>query len=162
VMDYVLGTGAGFTDRLSSTLRDRQGLAYTVSANITHSASTQPGTFTGYIGTFPDKFIWVRDGFFKEIGRLRDEPPSKQEVDDGKQSLLGSLPFRFTTLSAVAGELLEVERYGLGFDHLEKYRKAIDAVTPEQVQEVAKKYLDPKRLAVIAVGPIDAEGKPLP
>jgi zinc protease len=162
VMDYVLGTGAGFTDRLSSTLRDRQGLAYTVSANITDSAGTQPGTFTGYIGTFPDKFLWVRDGFLKEITRLREEPPTNQEVDDVKKYLLGSLPFRFTTLSAVAGELLNVERYGLGFDYLEKYRKEIDAVTPEQVQEVAKKYLDPKRLAVIAVGPIDADGKPLP
>jgi zinc protease len=162
VMDYVLGTGAGFTDRLSSTLRDRQGLAYTVSANITSSAGTQPGTFTGYIGTFPDKFLWVRDGFFKEITRLRDETPTKEEVEDVKKYLLGSLPFRFTTLSAVAGELLEVERYNLGFDFLEKYRKAVEAVTPAQVQEVARKYLDPKRVAVVAVGPIDPDGKPLP
>src|SRR5262249_37787962 len=35
VMDHVLGTGAGFTDRLSANLRDRQGLAYSVSARIT-------------------------------------------------------------------------------------------------------------------------------
>ncbi|HMC53476.1 MAG TPA: pitrilysin family protein, partial [Acidimicrobiales bacterium] len=125
VMDYVLGTGAGFTDRLSSTLRDRQGLAYTVTAGITGSADTQPGTFTGYIGTFPDKFLWVRDGFLKEITRLRDEPPTKQEVEDVKKYLLGSLPFRFTTRSAVAGELLAAERYGLGFDFLEKYRKEV-------------------------------------
>src|SRR5262249_2964172 len=63
VMDNVLGTGPGFTDRLSSTLRDRQGLAYTVNAAIAGSASEQPGLFQGYIGTFPDKYIWVRDGF---------------------------------------------------------------------------------------------------
>ena len=43
VMDYVLGTGPGFTDRLSARLRDRLGLAYTVSANITSSAGEQPG-----------------------------------------------------------------------------------------------------------------------
>ena len=161
VMDYVLGTGAGFTDRLSSTLRDRQGLAYTVSANVTDSAGKQPGTFVGYIGTFPDKFVWVRDGFLKEIARLRDEPPTQQEVDDVKQYLLGSRAFRFATMSKVAGELLEVERYGLGFDYLETYRKAVEAVTPEQVREVAKKHLDPQRLVVVAVGPIDADGKPL-
>ena len=43
VMDYVLGTGTGFTDRLSSRLRDREGLAYTVSANITSSAGDRAG-----------------------------------------------------------------------------------------------------------------------
>ena len=160
-MDYVLGTGAGFTDRLSSTLRDRQGLAYTVTAGITGSADTQPGTFTGYIGTFPDKFLWVRDGFLKEITRLRDEPPTKQEVEDVKKYLLGSLPFRFTTRSAVAGELLAAERYGLGFDFLEKYRKEVAAVTPADVQAMAKKYIDPKALTLVAVGAIDKDGKPL-
>ena len=55
VMDNVLGTGPGFTDRLSANLRDRQGLAYTVTAQITGSAGDEPGTFTGYIGTFPEQ-----------------------------------------------------------------------------------------------------------
>ena len=45
VMDYVLGTGPGFTDRLSSRLRDREGLAYTVTANISSSATEEPGLF---------------------------------------------------------------------------------------------------------------------
>ncbi|MFO0938113.1 MAG: pitrilysin family protein [Gemmataceae bacterium] len=43
VMDNVLGTGPGFTDRLSSTLRDRQGLAYTVNASICSSAANSRG-----------------------------------------------------------------------------------------------------------------------
>jgi zinc protease len=162
VMDNVLGTGPGFTDRLSSTIRDRKGLAYTVNANITGSAGTQPGTFTGYIGTFPDKFLDVRTAFFNEVERLRAEPPTAQEVEDAKKYLLGSLPFRFTTAEAVAGELLAAERYGLGFDFLEKYRAEVGAVTPADVRAMAKKHIDPKTLAVIAVGPIDKDGKPLP
>src|SRR5262249_60938353 len=59
VMDYVLGTGPGFTDRLSARARDREGLAYTVSANITSSATEQPGAFTCYIGTAPAHFARV-------------------------------------------------------------------------------------------------------
>ena len=82
VMDNVLGTGAGFTDRLSATLRDRQGLAYTVHASITESAGNQPGTFGGYIGTFPKSFLDVRHGFLREVNRIRDEAPTKQEVED--------------------------------------------------------------------------------
>src|SRR5213079_129676 len=75
VMDYVLGTGPGFTDRLSSRLRDREGLAYTVSANITSSANEEPGMFTCYIGTDPKNFERVKKSFLQEIKRIRAEPP---------------------------------------------------------------------------------------
>ena len=161
VMDYVLGTGTGFTDRLSATLRDRQGLAYTVNANITSSAGKQPGTFTGYIGTFPDKYTWVRDGFMKEINRIRDEVPTPQEVDDARRYLTGSLPFRFVSLSDVAGELAAIERHGLGLDYPAKFLDNVEAVTPADVRRVAQKYLDPKAVTIVAVGPIDKDGKPL-
>jgi zinc protease len=161
VMDNVLGTGPGFTYRLSATLRDRQGLAYSVSATIASSAGLEPGTFNGYVGTFPEKFLDVRHGFLREIEKIREEPPTNEEVEDAKKYLLGSLPFRFTTLSAVAGQLMAAERYGLGFDFLEKYKKEVAAVTAADVQAVAKKYLDPRTLTIVAVGPIDKSGKPL-
>ena len=97
VMDYVLGTGPGFTDRLSARLRDREGLAYTVQANISDSASTEPGAFRCYIGTDPKNYLRVKKEFLEEINRIRDEKPTKEEVEDAKQYLLGSLPFNFTT-----------------------------------------------------------------
>lgn len=162
VLDNVLGVGSGFTDRLSATLRDRQGLAYTVTASIAGSAEEQPGLFVGYIGTFADKFAWVRDGFVKEVARIRDEKATEQEVDDAKRFLLGSLPFTLATNEGVARQLLSTERFGLGLDYLNKYKKAIGSVTVEEVQRVAKKHLDPKRLTVVAVGPIGTDGKPLP
>jgi len=161
VMDNVLGTGPGFTDRLSATLRDRQGLAYTVNATIAMGAGNEIGTFTGFIGTSAKDFIQARDGFVTEIAKIRDAEPTAQEVDDAKKYLLGNLPFKFTTMSAVAGQLLAAEQYGLGFDFLEKYRKEVEAVTPADVQAVAKKYLHPKALTIVAVGPIDKDGKPL-
>src|SRR5580704_19625240 len=80
VMDNVLGTGAGFTDRLSANLRDRQGLAYTVRAAITSTAGKQPGLFDGYIGTFPEAYIKVREGFLAEINLIREKQPTKEEV----------------------------------------------------------------------------------
>jgi zinc protease len=161
VMDNVLGVGPGFTDRLSSNIRDRQGLAYTVTASVTGSATNQPGAFTGYIGTFADKYILVRDSFVKEVNRIRDEAPTAQEVDDAKKYLLGSLPFRFGTLSSVASQLLSAELYGLGFDFLDEYRKQVAAVTPADVQAVARRHLDPRALVVVAVGPVASDGTPL-
>ncbi|OWK36067.1 M16 family metallopeptidase [Fimbriiglobus ruber] len=162
VMDNVLGTGPGFTDRLSANLRDRQGLAYTVTAQIAASAADQPGAFTGYIGTYPDKYRVARDGFLAEIGKMRAAPPTEREVEDAKMYLLGSLPFRLTSNEQVAAQLLAAERFRLGFDFLETYRKKVAAVTPADVFAATKKHLDPARLVIVAVGPIGADGAPLP
>jgi zinc protease len=161
VLDYILGTGTGFTDRLSGNLRDRQGLAYSVEAGITKSAGEEPGTFTGYIGTFPDKFEEVKAGFLKEINRIRDEAPSRGEVEDVQKYLTGSLAFSLTTCDQAAEMLLAVDRFMLGADYLADYRKAVLAVTPADVQAVARKYLHPDKLTIVAAGPVDATGKPL-
>jgi zinc protease len=161
VMDNVLGTGPGFTDRLSATLRDRMGLAYTVRATITGNAGKQPGTFSGYIGTFAKSFLDVQRSFIREIERIREEPPTEQEVEDAKKYLLGSMPFRFATRQDLATQLLTIERYQLGKEYPEIFRREIAKVTPADVQAVARKYLDPQRLIIVAVGPIDAQGRPL-
>jgi zinc protease len=158
VMDYILGTGSGFTDRLSSSLRDRQGLAYSVSANITGSAGDEPGTFVASIGTFPDKFSAVKKGILGEIERLRNAPPTEQEVNDVRQYLLGSLPFRLATTEQIADQLLQLERFGLGFGYFAEFRKQVAAVTPADVQAVARKHLDPAKMTLVAVGPIDQDG----
>jgi zinc protease len=161
VMDYVLGTGPGFTDRLSARLRDREGLAYTVMANITSSAGEEPGLFTCYIGTAPGNLARVKQMFLEELARIRDEPPKAEEVEDAKKYLLGNLPFHFTTNERIAQQLLHIERYHLGFNYLEDYRKAVAAVTPADVQEVARKYIDPKRMFLVIAGAVDANGKPV-
>jgi zinc protease len=161
VMDYVLGTGPGFTDRLSSRLRDREGLAYTVTATVTPSADRQEGTFTAYIGTDNDNFARVKKEFLEELNRIRDEKPTDQEVSDAKTYLLGNLLSKFTNGADIAGQLLMIERNHLGFDYLDDYRKAVAAVTPADVQAAARKYLDPARMVLVAAGAIDGNGQPL-
>jgi zinc protease len=161
VMDYVLGTGPGFTDRLSARLRDREGLGYTVSAQITGSADEEPGLFTCYIDTQPEHFGRVKKEFLEEIARLHTERPKAEEVEDAKQYLIGNLPLHFTTRERIAGQLLAIERLGLGFNYLDDYRKAVAAVTPEDVRAVAAKHLHPERMVLVAAGAVDAEGKPL-
>ncbi len=161
VMDYVLGTGPGFTDRLSARLRDRLGLAYTVNANISNSAGEQPGLFTCYIGTENKNFAQVKGLFLEELNRIRDKEPADKEVDDAKLYLIHNLPFHFTTDAAIALQLLYIERNHLGFNYIADYTKGVEAVTPADVLAVAKKYLDPEHMVLVAAGAVDAEGKPL-
>jgi zinc protease len=117
--------------------------------------------FIGHIGTFPDKFADVKAGFLREINRIRDEVPTKEEVENVKKYLTGALPFNLVTCSDVAGMLLLIDRHRLGETYLADYVKAVEAVTPEDVRDVARKYLHPERLILVAAGPVDATGKPL-
>ncbi|HQR05745.1 MAG TPA: pitrilysin family protein [Gemmatales bacterium] len=162
VMDNVLGSGAGFTDRLSSRIRDREGLAYTVNATITDSAELDPGAFMCYIGTDARNYQRVKQLFLEEIERLRKEIPSEYEVSSTKQYLLGKLAFMLTTSDSIAEKLLYVNRYDLGFDYFDKYRASVEAVTPAQVREMAEKYIQPGSFATVAAGAIDKDGRILP
>jgi zinc protease len=160
VLDYILGTGPGFTYRLSK-LRDREGLAYTVTGTIASSADLEPGVFACYIGTDDDKFDRVKKEILEEVNRIRDEKPGAQEVEDAKNYLIGSRALEFTTDAGVASQLLNIERHHLGADYLADFKKAVSAVTPEEVQAVAKKYLDPDHAVLVAAGAVDAKGQPL-
>ena len=71
------------------------------------------------------------------------------------------VPGGMEAIADVAAAREAAERYGLGFDYLEKFKKEVEAVTPADVQAMAKKYIDPKALTIVAVGAIDKDGKPL-
>jgi len=161
VLDYVLGVGPGFTDRLSSHLRDREGLAYSVGADFTVSAGDQPGLFNCHIGTDPKNFARVKQLLKEELQRMVAEPPTAQEVDDAKRYLTGSLAFKLASSQNLALAMIEIERYHLGENYLQDYLDAVNAVTAADVQEVAKKYLRPDQMILVASGPIDKEGKVL-
>jgi zinc protease len=162
VMDHILGTGPGFTDRLSARLRDREGLAYSVSARITGTAGLEPGAFTCYIGTDTDKLDVVKKLFLEELHRIRDQKPTAEEVADARTYLIGSRQLQFATAGGIAEQLAAIERFNLGFDYLERFEKAVAAVTAEDVQAVAKKHLHPDRMVLVAAGAVGKDGKPLP
>lgn len=161
VLDNVFGTGPGFTSRLTARLRDRQGLAYSVGGAIARSADLEPGVFLCSIGTEAKNFKLVREQIIEEINKLRDEKPTAQEVEDAKAYLLGSMPFSMTTTHGAGTMLLMMERHQLGPTYLDDFRKAISAVTADDVQAMAKKYLHPDRLVIVAAGAVNAKGEAL-
>ena len=61
----------------------------------------------------------------------------------------------------VAALLMSIERYQLGLNYLDDYKKAVSAVTPEEVQAVAKRYLDPEHMILVIAGAVDEKGKPI-
>jgi zinc protease len=152
VLDHILGTGPGFSDRLSKDLRDEQGLAYTVYANAFRSASEEPGTFTAFIACLGDDLPKGIDGLLGHIRRIREEPVSDVELADAKSYLIGSQVFKYETSEQVAAILADLQRFGLGFDYPAKFPAMVDAITKEDVQRAAKAHLQPDRCAIVVSG----------
>ena len=159
VMDNVLGTGSGFTDRMSRTIRDEKGLVYAVSANISYSAGIEPGTFRAFFATTPAKYATAKSMVLAEIDRIRTEAVPAEELEAAKAYLTGSFALEMETNAQLADMLITVERNGLGFDYPEKYADRIRAVTAGQVLAAAKKHLDPKALWMVVSGPVDESGE---
>jgi zinc protease len=162
VMDNILGVGTGFTDRLSSRLRDQQGLAYTVTASITSTAGEEPGVFSAFVGCEARDFAEVKTIVKEVIEGMRDKKPENWEVEETKSYLVGAMPFKLATNEDLAEQLLLIEKYHLGLDYQKKFREAIKAVTVDDVSAVARTYLHPDRMATVAAGPIQAPGSQQP
>ena len=156
VMDHVLGTGPGFTNRISRKLRDELGLAYAVSANIHASAGLLPGTFTAYIGTSPKNAATATRGFVEEIRRVQRDLVEDHELDVAKSFLLGSFPLGFERAARRASYAVSAELHGFPEDHLDRLLRDFAAVTAEDVRRVARTHLFPEQSCLAAAGPIRA------
>ncbi len=151
VMNHILGAG-GFSSRLMDTIRDKQGLAYGITSH--YDARAMSGSFWVSLQTKTDTTNQAINGVLAEIKTLREAPVSDQELADAKSFLIGSFPLRFDTTAKLARLLAQVEFFGLGFDYLTQYPKWIERVTKEDVQRVAKHYLNPRHYVLVVVGDI--------
>jgi zinc protease len=152
VMDHILGTGPGFTSRISKRLRDEQGLCYSVHAAITSSAGEEPGSFTAYIGTSPEHRSRAVEGFLAEMRRIRDTLPGPEELADVQEYLTGSFVFSLERNSNLVRYAIRCKRFGLGLDYLHRYPLLIRGVTAEEVKRVANAHLHPDRVVVVSAG----------
>jgi zinc protease len=148
LMHTVLGANA--SSRLFMNLREDKG--YTYGAYSSLDARRTAGTFraTAEVRT-PVAGDSLKE-FFYELNRIRNEPVSEKEMADAKSYLTGVFPLRLETQEGLVDQLLQIKMFGLPRDYLEAYRSQIQAVTIEQVQEVAKKYVRPDEAAVVIVG----------
>ena len=154
VMDHVLGTGPGFTSRISRRLRDELGLAYSVNASFHASAGVFPGAFTAYIGTSPEHLGTAVEGFAREIRRIQAEPVTPEELDLAKSYLTGSFVLGFERAARRVQTLVSAQRIGLPDDHLEQLVRAFRGVSAADVQRVARAHLFLEAACLVVAGPV--------
>jgi zinc protease len=130
---------AGQGGRLFLELRDRQGLAYTVSASNVEGLA--PGYFSIYIATAPEKLELARAGILEEIDRLVTKAPDEAELRHAIRFGIGSFAIDSQRSHARAAHMALDSIYGLGADHAAGYPDALARVTPEDVLRVARRIL---------------------
>jgi zinc protease len=151
VMNHILGAG-GFSSRLMDSIREKQGLAYSIMSH--YEARSMPGSFWVNLQTRTETTNQAISGVLAEIKAIREAPVSDQELADAKSFLMGSFPLRLDSTAKLAQVLAQVEFFGLGFEYFSQYPEWIERVTKEDVQRVAKRYLDPQHYALVVVGNI--------
>lgn len=149
VMNEVLG--GGFSSRLFQNLRTKQGLAYSVGGGI-GSAWDHLGMTDIEMGTKSASTVEGIKGIWQQLDELHSSPPTEEELNRGKDSILNSFIFRFDTPVKVLRERMAYEYYGYPADWLERYRSAVDKVTTSDVKRVIDKYVHKDQLAVLVVG----------
>ena len=147
VMNTALG--GSFTSRLNQNLRETK--AYTYGASSAFVMRRAPGPFTASAEIVAAKTDSALIEFMKELRAIRDTIP-KEELEKTKRYLQLQLPGRFETTGGIAGNLAGLVTYDVPLNFYNTYTQGIDAVTQADVERVAKKYIDPDKLAIVIVG----------
>ncbi len=141
---------AGQSGRLFMTLRDKESLAYGVSSFI--NPGIEAGAFAFYIACAPDKKDDAIRGLWREITEITNAPVTQAELDRAKKWITGNHIIDLQTNSSKALDMGANDLYGLGYDYSKKYIQSINAVTIENVQNIAKKLLMPDKYVLVQVG----------
>jgi predicted Zn-dependent peptidase len=142
--------GGGSSSRLFRDLREEKGYTYGLSAR--ESAQKQAGA--SYLGgsVRADATGQAIRDLLDQVKALRDVPVPGAELDDARDALVRSLPGDFATVAGIAGRVAEQVVHGLPDDYWSRYPGLVRAVTAEDVQRVATRYLDPAKLTTVMVG----------
>jgi zinc protease len=88
----------------------------------------------------------------EEIRTFVNSPVTSEELKDNQSNFIGKWPLTLESNGGVAGALLSIERHQLGLDYFQRYEEMVSAITPDEILNAARKYLDPDRLAISIAG----------
>ena len=149
VMNHVLG-GGGFTSRLYGEVREKRGLAYSISSGLNPRRAS--ATTVGGAGTANARVHETLDVVKAEWHRMAENGVTNDELKDAKTYLTGAYPLQFTGSTRIARMLVGIQLAELGIDYVKNRNAFIDAVTRDDIARVAKKLLDASRLVTVIVG----------
>ncbi len=150
VLAHVLGGGTGLSSRLFREVREKRGLAYSVSASVSsfdHASYLYGGTTTKN-----ERANESLDVIRGEILDMAHGGLGEDELEKGKKYLVGSYPLRFDTSAKIAGQLVHIQLEGHGPTWLVERNVQVAAVTMADARRTAERVFGDGALSVVLVG----------
>jgi zinc protease len=148
VMNQVLGGGAAA--RLFLNLREDK--SYTYGAYSGVLSYKYRGTFRASTEIRQDVLKPAMSELMYEIKRIRDERVPVEEFERAKRTIIGGWALQLESPQSMLSDAITRKLYGLPSDYWDTYPQKVAAVTPEEAQRVARKYLDLNKLQIVVVG----------
>ena len=163
VMSDILG--GGFASRIFVKVRTEKGLAYAAGGGMS-PAMDHVGAFYFFTSTKPSTTAEALATMLGEIKKIREAPVTDAELQRSKDGYLNSYAFEYDSTGKIVNRLATYEFYGYPADFNVKLRDGIEKVSRDDVLRVARKYLNPDALSILAIGrkeqfdrPLDTFGK---
>lgn len=135
---------SGLAGRFFQAVRGDNALAYAVSSF--HRARRDAGNFVTYTATSPDREEMAREIILSECERLHRDPVGAKELADAKEAIRGEQVIGLQTFGAQAGEMAVACLYGMPLDATDRFVARVQALTAEELQDTARRYLTRDRL----------------
>ncbi len=148
-VDVLSAVLSGMAGRLFQSVREEQGLSYTLGAP--HVPGWDPGVLLVYAATRPDEQANVLKTLEEQLQLAVDKGFTEEEVNQAKRLLIGSHRLEIQHLVGLAKRSAIDELYGVGFDAWTHYESKINAVTASMVHDAARKHLTMQRRAQIII-----------
>jgi zinc protease len=140
----------GLMGRIGDSVREKAGLAYYASTSL--NAWINSGSWEVNAGVNPGNVQKATDLIIRELKRFTAEYVTEEELAENKSNYIGRLPLSLESNAGVANAILNLERFQLGLDYLQRYSVLIQEITIEDILATARKYIDPERLFVVSAG----------
>lgn len=147
LLNQIIGASNG---RLFLNLREAKGYTYGAYAQFVMRKAAGP--FLAYAGVKTNVTDSSLIEFMKEINRVRDEPIPESEFNMYKRSVIQRIPRLFETPSQISSQVASLVLYGLPDNYYDSLVERYQALTAEDIQRVARKYLRPDALTIVVVG----------
>lgn len=143
--------GGTFTARLNQELRVKRGWSYGVGSALSDALGPRPFYVYGAIQT--DRTAEAAAVILDELSGIRgNKPPTEEELDRAARSLTLTLPGNNQTLTQVTGSIAHLLRLNLSDDYYQRYVPQVNATTPEQTIEAARRLIEPQAMTWLFVG----------
>jgi zinc protease len=149
--NFLFGGGT-LSSRLGNRIRQKEGLSYGVTSSFIASPRDPNASFTVNAITNPVNIDRVEQAVLEELKEFLDHGPSPTELSDAQKAYLEAQKVGRTGDAGIAGQITTNLHLGRTFAHSREVEKRIAALTPVDVQQAFRKYVDPKKLVIVRAG----------